>query len=134
MTEKKQEELIKQIKNLISKLDFSTEPIMEYPKNGKIKMQFGECNLDEVRHSIEYGENMHTHFHGVSDEDVWCYPDGVEEKIQDNKRYEVFYTRHDASDPADFGSFYKVYYVREISQAKIDFLKYLEKTIKDFKK
>ena len=53
---------------------------------------------DELPYSY-LGKDMHTHRVGVVDEDTWCYPDGVEEKIKDDK---------------DFSTTTRVIYVEEL--------------------
>lgn len=93
-----------EIETWLKKFTKKPTKIMDKPKD------FDE---DELPYSY-LGKDMHTHRVGVVDEDTWCYPDGVEEKIKDDKTYLVWARIHDAADPQDFSTTTRVIYVEEL--------------------
>jgi hypothetical protein len=87
---------------------------MERPSDESVRNVYsGLSRLNDALQHTFYGSDMHDHeFHGGKD--TWYFPEGVREKLKDNKRYRVWYTRHDAADPCDTSSDYHVYYIKEI--------------------
>ena len=116
------DEAINKIREIIKSLDLKCEEVMERPKNDIVKNYRGhEFKLSELNRAVFRGEYMHTHQCGPvgGDIETWNYPDGVEAKIKDDRDYTVWYDYHDAADPADFSSWYTVYYVEERSANKV---------------
>lgn len=88
--------------------------LMERPSDESVRKAYsGLLRLDDALQHTFYGSQMHdSKFHGG--EDTWSFPEGVREKLKDNERYRVWYTRHDAADPCDTSSHYCVYYIKKI--------------------
>jgi hypothetical protein len=63
----------------------------------------------------------------------WCYPNGIEEKIEDDKTYKVWFEYRDAADPFDSTTWYHVKYIEEVPDDKFSLIKYLEKLLKELK-
>ena len=69
---------------------------------------------------ITYGKNLHTSKPSIyNDPDYWYYPEGVEEKIEDDKKYKVWYTRRCASDPGDMTTWNRVQYICYVPEENI---------------
>ena len=75
---------------------------------------------------IAYGKDLHSSKPSMySDPDYWYYPEGVEEKIEDDKKYKVWYTRRCASDPGDMTTWNHIKYICHIPQENIQIEKKL---------
>ena len=106
------------------------KPLCKKPSREKLKERFHFDRLDSLRHDIFKGSHMRTYRFGA-DENVWTFPDGVEEKIEDNKDYKVWYTWRDASDPYDMSTYHHVYYIEEVSADKMAVLQFLKRLISE---
>lgn len=85
-----------------------------------------ECP-DELpsRNKISEGKYLHTDEPMYDDPTYWIYPEGVEEKIEDDKKYKVWYTQRDAADPADSTTWNYVKYIQHVPQEKYELKKAL---------
>ena len=115
---------IEQIKSLINELNLQNTPLMEKPS---------ERELLGVTIGFERGKDIKTRFPKYSDPTYWCYPNGVEEKIEDDKTYKFWGEYRDAADPCDSTTWYLVKYIEEVPDDKISLIKYLEKLLKELK-
>ena len=69
---------------------------------------------------IAYGKDLHSSKPSIyNDPDYWYYPEGVEEKIEDDKKYKVWYTRRCASDPGDMTTWNRVQYICYVPEENI---------------
>ena len=118
------ENTIEQIKSLVDALNLHNTPLMEKPS---------ERELLGVTFGFEKGKNIKTRFPKYSDPTYWRYPNGVEEKIEDDKTYKVWFEYRDAADPYDSTTWYHVKYIEEVPDDKIALIKYLEKLLKELK-
>lgn len=116
------ENTIEQIKSLVDTLNLQNTPLMEKPSENVLKY---------VTDSIRKGYSIKTS--SYSGDTYWGYPDGVEEKIEDDKTYKVWFYYKDAADPCDSSTSYHVKYIEEIPGDKIALIKYLEKLLKELK-
>ena len=81
---------IEQIKSLVNTLNIQNTPLMKKPSEDVLK-----C----LRTNIDKGKYIKTRFPQYrrfdqtywSDQTYWCYPNGVEEKIEDDKTYKVWF-------------------------------------------
>jgi putative resolvase len=89
--------------------------LMEKPTDDEIlhDIYTGASRLSELTNSILLGSRMHDHSYHAGEE-TWTFPDGVREKIEDDKKYDVYYETHTPSDPYDTSSHHHVYYIEEI--------------------
>ena len=110
--------LIKDVKKYVIELNNSIPHLMECPK---------ELPSSYIR---AYGRDLHTDEPKYSDPTYWIYPEGVEEKIEDDKYYKVWYTWKDASDPADSTTWNYVKYIQHIPIEKNNLKKELENILK----
>lgn len=107
------------IKSDIQRMYVPNKPLCKRPSQDR---------LDCLYNGTLKGSNMRTYRFGPN-ENVWNFPDGVEEKIEDDKEYKVWYTWHDASDPADMSTYHRVYYIEEVSADKMAVLRFLKNLI-----
>lgn len=118
------DEAIKQIKVILGHLEFENKPLMKRPTDEELmKNPYIKVPLSSLSTHIFYGSQMHTERFGA-DETVWHFPAGIQQKLKDDKRYKVWYTRRDASDPADLSTYYTVYYIEEVLDNKIKLQQY----------
>lgn len=113
------ENTIEQIKSLVNALNLQNTPLMEKPS---------EYELKYVRTNIDKEKYIKTSY---EDSTYWCHPNGVEEKIEDDKTYKVWFNYRDAADPADSTTWYHVKYIEEVPGDKITLIKYLAKLLKE---
>lgn len=113
------QEAIAKIREILSEVEYKNIPLMEKPTDEDFNKNVytSGLKLDRLSTDVRYGSQMHTHYSGA-DETVWHFPDGIEEKIDDNKRYKIWYTWRDAADPADLSTYYRVYYIEEVLSSK----------------
>jgi hypothetical protein len=98
--------------------------IVEFNKQYKDLM---ECP-DELpsRNMISEGKYLHTDEPRYGDPTYWIYPEGIEEKIEDDKKYKVWYSSRDAADPCDSTTWNYVKYIYCIPTEKLEIEKELE--------
>lgn len=118
------ENTIEQIKSLVITLNLQNTPLMEKPS---------EHELKHLRIDIDKGENIKTYTPQYGDPTYWRYPNGVEEKIDDDKTYKVWFNYRDAADPADSTTWYYVKYIEEVPDDKIALIECLGKLLKVLK-
>lgn len=107
------------------------KPLMRKPSDREIYEQSnlgGIQKLDYLEQNIFKGNAI-----GLYEEDIWIFPDGVKEKIKNNKFYKIWYYSRTASDPQDNGVFYKVYYIEEVHPLKLQLIECLEKLLEELK-
>ena len=116
------EEAIKQISEILKNVNFKNTPLMDKPENFNKNNHYKKHakggwihSDDEFRHNPTY----------------WNYTKGVEEKIDDNKWYYVWYDCRDTADIADSTSNNKVVYIEEINQNKELLKKYFDSVINE---
>ena len=115
------ENLVNQINNTLKQLK---KYIVELNKQYKELM---ECPEELPYHKkISEGKYLHTDEPHYGDPTYWIYPEGVEEKIEDDKKYRVWYTSRDAADPADSTTWNYVKYIQYIPTEKYELKKELE--------
>lgn len=87
--------------------------IMDKPSDEDARnVNHGIHGLSDIPCQVYYGREMHNHsYHGG--ETTWSFPDGVREKLNDDKLYRVWNTWHDAADPYDTSTHHTVYYIEE---------------------
>lgn len=105
---------LKQLKKYIIELNQHYEDLMEFP--------------DELpsRNMISEGKYLHTDEPRYGDPTYWIYPEGIEEKIENDKKYKVWYTSRDAADPCDSTTWNYVKYIQCIPTEKNEIQKELE--------
>jgi hypothetical protein len=118
------ENTIEQIKSLVNTLNLQNTPLLEKPL---------EYELKYLSTDISKGKFIKSRFPEYSDPTYWRYPNGVEEKIEDDKTYKVWFDYRDAADPYDSTTWYLVKYIEEVPDDKIALIKYLEKLLKELK-
>lgn len=118
---KNMENKIEQIKSLVNTLNIQNIPLMEKPSDNELRCV--------VRIGTEKGKYIKTSTY--SGNTYWGYPNGVEEKVEDDKTYKVWVYYRDASDPCDSTTCYQVKYIEEVPDDKIALIKYLEKLLKE---
>lgn len=118
------ENTIEQIKSLVNELNLQNTPLLEKPS---------EYELKYLSTDISKGKFIKSRFPEYSDPTYWRYPNGVEEKIEDDKTYKVWFDYRDAADPCDSTTWYLVKYIEEVPDDKIALIKYLEKLLKELK-
>ena len=118
------ENTIKEIQSLVNTLNLQNIPLMEKPLENELKY---------LRSSILKGEYIKRDIPKYGDPTYWCYPNGVEEKIEDDKTYKVWFNYRDAADPCDYTTWYHVKYIEEVPDDKIALIKYLEILLKELK-
>jgi hypothetical protein len=117
------ENTIKEIQRLVDSFDFQNIPLMKKPS---------ESELEYLSKSIYKGEYIKRYISKYYGDPTWlCYPEGVEEKIEDNKPYKVWLNRfNDANGDINIDETWrKIKYIEEISPNKIKLIKYLEKLL-----
>ena len=102
---------LKQLKKYIIEFNKQDQPLMDKPDD-----------LRSFSVLTTLGKNLHTEEPEHDDPEYWIYPDGVEEKIEDDTTYKVWYYSRDAADPADFTSWNYVKYICKIQKDKKDLL------------
>lgn len=114
---------------LISKIDELLENVQKYSiklKNINYpKLMDKPDNLQLFRVQTTLGEYLHTEEPRYSDPTYWIYPEGVEEKIDDDKTYRVWYSTRDAADPADSTTWHYVKYIETVLPGNQSILKKL---------
>lgn len=115
---------IEQIKSLVNTLNLQNTPLMKKPS---------EYELKYVSTNIDKGKYIKSHFPEYGDPTYWCYPKGVEKKIEDDKTYKVWFEYRDAADPYDSTTWYHVKYIEEVPDDKIALIKYLKKLLNELK-
>lgn len=118
------ENTIEQIKSLVNTLNLQNTPLMENPS---------EYELKYLSTDISKGKFIKSHFPEYSDPTYWCYPNGIEEKIEDDKIYKVWFEYRDAAAPCDSTTWYHVKYIEEVPGDKIALIKYLGKLLNELK-
>lgn len=118
------ENTIEQIKSLVDTLNLQNTPLMEKPS---------ERELIGVTIGFEKGKYIKTRIQKYSDPTYWCYPNGVEEKIEDDKTYKFWVEYRDAADPYDSTTWYHVKYIEEVPDDKITLINYLRKLLNELK-
>ena len=102
--------LIKDVKKYVIELNKNIPVLMNMPM------------ILPSRSKVDYGKNLHNYTPEYGDPKYWIYPKGVEEKIEDDKLYRVWYTSRDAADPSDYTIWNTVQYIAyvptEIQQIK----------------
>ena len=90
------------------------EPLMEKPTDEMVRRyRYNDPRfLDECCQDIRYGRYMiDEKYHGG--ESVWSFPEGIKDKIENDKKYRVWYDYRTSSDPSDISIHYTVYYIEE---------------------
>lgn len=116
------EETIKQIGEILKNVNIKNTPLIDKPSESELKYMMS---------SIDYGRNIHTEEPKYEDPTYWYYPEGVEEKIQDDKIYEVWFDFRDSSDPFNNTTWKTVKYIEEINPNKELLKKYFESVINE---
>ena len=88
-------------------------------------------SVDELSSKICYGRDIHTYEPKYGDPTYWSYEKGVEAKIKDDYQYKIWYTWRDAADPADSTTWYRVWYIEEISPVKSAMIAAAEEFLKN---
>ena len=117
------ENTIDQIKSLVNELNLQNTLLMEKPSENELRCV--------VRIGIEKGKYIKTSTYGG--DTYWYYPKGVEEKIEDDKTYKVWFEYRDTADPYDSTTWYHVKYIEEVPADKFELIKYLENLLKELK-
>lgn len=89
-------------------------PLMDKPTDEMVRhyRYNGPRSLDECYQDIKYGRDMvDEEYHGG--ESVWSFPEGIKDKIENDKKYSVWYDYRDSIDPSDTSIHYTVYYIEE---------------------
>lgn len=109
------------------------KPLMTKEKaNELLRKHTNYDSIDSLHVDIFYGKEIHTEKIPYCDPTYWHYADEtVEEKIEDNKQYKVWYTWRDAADPADQTIWYNVYYIEEIPAIKMAMKECLEDILRN---
>ena len=118
------ENTIEQIKSLVNTLNLQNTPLLEKPSEYELK-----C----VTICFKKGKYIKTRSSSHGDPTYWCYPNGVEEKIEDDKTYKVWGEYRDSADSYESTTWYRVKYIEEVPEDKIALIKYLEKLLKELK-
>lgn len=109
---------VEELKEVLDGINIKNIPLCKKPKN-----------MPHNSPKILWGDEMETHEVGVCrDLDAWYFPKGV--KIEKDKQYKVWYTYHDAADPADMSCSQHVFYIEEINSEKSQIIKLLKETLK----
>ena len=90
--------------------------VIELNKNIPILMNMPDILPSQSK--VDYGKNLHDYKPQYGDPKYWTYPKGVEEKIEDDKLYRVWYTSSDAADPSDSTIWNKVQYITYVPTEK----------------
>ena len=94
---------------------------IEFNKNIKnIPVLMNMPDILPPKSKIDYGKNLHDYIPQYGDPKYWTYPEGVEEKIEDDKLYKVWYTSSDAADPSDSTVWNKVQYITYVPTEKTE--------------
>ena len=115
-------EAIEQIDEILKNTNIKNTPLMDKPEN-----------FDKNRHYRKRAKGgwIHSDEEFRHDPTYWHYPKGVEEKIDDNKWYYVWYDCRDTADIADRTSNNKVIYIEEINRDKELLKEYFETVINE---
>lgn len=126
--------MLKKIIDVINALDLKNKPLCERPSDDSIRSDryTNARTLDELEQTIFSGARMHDSQHSGG-EDTWRFPDGVEEKIKDDRKYKIWYRWSDASDPCDTSTFYRVYYIEEVNPLRLELINYLTRLLADLR-
>ena len=116
------ENTIEQIKSLVNTLNLQNIPLMDKPS---------EHMLRYAAVSLRKGYSIKTS--SYSGNTYWIYPNGVGEKIEDDKTYKVWFEYRDAADPYDSTTWYHVKYIEEVPADKFELVKYLEELLRKLK-
>lgn len=116
------EEAIKQISEILKNVNIKNTSLIDKPSESELKYMMS---------SIDYGRNIHTEEPKYEDPTYWYYPEGVEEKIQDDKIYEVWFDFRDSSDPFNNTTWKTVKYIEEINPNKELLKKYFDSVINE---
>lgn len=100
--------LIKDVKKYVIELNKNIPDLMDMP------------DILPSRSKVDYGKNLHDYIPQYGDPKYWTYPEGVEEKIEDDKVYRVWYTSSDAADPSDNTVWNKVQYITYVPTEKTE--------------
>lgn len=114
------ENKIEQIKSLVNTLNLQNIPLMDKPSEHVLKYAAASLRKGYSIKTSSYGGNTY-----------WIYPNSVEEKIEDDKTYKVWFEYRDTADPYDSTIYYHVKYIEEVTTDKIALIKYLEKLLKE---
>ena len=109
---------LKELKQNILELNKQYQDLMECP------------NELPSYNKISEGKYLHTNEPKYGDPTDWIYPKGIEEKIEDDKKYRVWYISKDAADPADNTIWNHVEYIQYISNEKNDLKNALENILR----
>ena len=86
--------------------------VIELNKNIPVLMNMPDVLPSQSK--VDYGKNLHDYKPQYGDPRYWTYPEGVEEKIEDDKVYRVWYISSDAADPSDSTIWNKVQYITDV--------------------
>ena len=87
---------------------------MKKPSDEELRRQtYGIRDFEDLSNHVFAGHEMHNRSYHAG-ETTWTFPEGIREKIKDDRLYDVWYTKHYPSDPYDTSSHYRVYYIKEI--------------------
>lgn len=120
------------LKSYIDELYTENIPLCDKPTTVYLGPTKGSVKLDSLRQTIGMGSSMVSHRFGPN-EDVWSFPDGVEEKIEGDKIYKYWYTVYSPSDPYDMSSYYHVYYIELVSPERFAIRDFLAEQLEKFK-
>ena len=120
------ENILEKIQSLVNTLNLQDIPLMEKPS---------EYELKYLRSSISKGEYIKRDIPKYGDPTWLCYPEGVEEKIEDNKTYKIWLNWfNDINGNINIDDTWrKIKYIEEVPADKIALIKYLEKLLKELK-
>ena len=119
---KNMENTIEQIKSLVNELNLQNTTLMEKPSEDELKYLWTE---------FYKGYYIKTDIHTDEDPIYWCYPNGVKEKIEDDKIYKVW--SNNKFVVGDSTTYRNIKYIEEVPDDKIELIKYLEKLLKELK-
>ena len=92
------------------------EMLMHMPSDQEIRTainsQRGIYGLSDLPRRVVHGRDMKSKRYSTY-ETVWTLPKEVEGKIEDDKKYRIWYYYHDSADSSDMSTYYDVYYIEE---------------------
>lgn len=117
---------IEEIQRLIDSFELQNIPLIEKPSENELKY---------LRCSISKGEYIKRDIPKYGDPTWLCYPEGIEEKIEDNKTYKIWLNWfNDINGNINIDDTWrKIKYIEEVPDDKITLIKYLEKLLKELK-
>lgn len=126
---------IEELQKIIDGMNLKNIPLMKKTiANKKVKEMhvYTHANcVDEMSSNFFFGRDMHTYKPSYGDPTYWTYTKkSVEEKIEDDSLYKVWFTYNDSADPYDSTTSYCVYYVEEVPIGKRNLISFLKKTLK----